>query len=85
MSWNPKYVALILFTTFISYLCAISMDETESKRRKKSFMFVALLRICEDFARSEDTSRKFECQIFPKVSVWEMRSTEKDSAVTHAA
>lgn len=35
MSWNVKYVLLILFTTFISYACAIGLEEAEEKKKKK--------------------------------------------------
>lgn len=35
MSWNVKYVVLILFTTFISYACAIGLERAEEKRKKK--------------------------------------------------
>lgn len=37
MSWNVKYVLLILFTTFISYICAIGLDRAKSKRTKKNY------------------------------------------------
>lgn len=35
MSWNAKYVFLILFTTVISYVAAILLEKTKSKRNKK--------------------------------------------------
>lgn len=35
MSWNVKYVLLILFTTFISYACAIGLEQAEEKEKKK--------------------------------------------------
>lgn len=35
MSWNVKYVVLILFTTFISYACAIGLERTEGVKKKK--------------------------------------------------
>ena len=35
MSWNPKYVVLILFTTFVSYVSAILMEKTQEKKTKK--------------------------------------------------
>ena len=31
MSWNVKYVVLILFTTVISYAAAIGLEKTENK------------------------------------------------------
>lgn len=35
MSWNVKYVVLILFTTFISYACALGLERAEEQRKKK--------------------------------------------------
>ena len=35
MSWNAKYVFLILFTTIISYVAAILLEKTEKLRNKK--------------------------------------------------
>lgn len=35
MSWNAKYVFLILFTTIISYSAAILLEKTENLRNKK--------------------------------------------------
>lgn len=35
MCWNVKYVLLILFTTFISYACAIGLEKAEEKKKKK--------------------------------------------------
>lgn len=35
MSWNVKYVFLILFTTFISYACAIGLERAEGAKKKK--------------------------------------------------
>ena len=43
MSWNPKYVILILLTTAVSYICAIFVEETEDKRKKKWFIAAALI------------------------------------------
>lgn len=43
MSWNPKYVLLILLTTAVSYLCAILVDGTEEKKKKKGYMAAAAL------------------------------------------
>ena len=33
MSWNIKYVLLILFTTFISYICAIGLERAKCSFR----------------------------------------------------
>lgn len=44
MSWNPRYVTLILFTTIISYLCGILLDNPEySKKWKRWILFFALI------------------------------------------
>lgn len=45
MSWNPKYVVLILGTTFISYLCARLLYKTENQTAKKLLILCALV-IC---------------------------------------
>lgn len=38
MSWNVKYVVLILFTTGISYLCAVWMEKFQKKTAKRICM-----------------------------------------------
>lgn len=38
MSWNVKYVILILFTTFISYACALALERAEEAKKKKILM-----------------------------------------------
>lgn len=43
MSWNVRYVLLILFTTFISYICAIGLDRAKSKRTKKIMIVSTLI------------------------------------------
>ena len=43
MSWNVKYVALILLTTVVSYGAAILMERWESRGRKKACLGGALL------------------------------------------
>lgn len=43
MSWNVKYVILILTTTLVSYGTALLMERTESKGKKKLCMATALL------------------------------------------
>lgn len=35
MSWNPKYVVLIFFTTFVSFIAGIAMDRQENLGKKK--------------------------------------------------
>lgn len=35
MSWNAKYVFLILFTTFISYLAALFIEKAQTRKAKK--------------------------------------------------
>ena len=43
MSWNIKYVTLILTTTLVSYCAALLMERTESRRKKKLCLTSALL------------------------------------------
>lgn len=38
MSWNAKYVVLILFTTGISYLCAVWMEKFQKRTVKRMLM-----------------------------------------------
>lgn len=45
MSWNPKYVVLILLTTVVSYGAAILVDKSDSKAAKKGILAGALI-IC---------------------------------------
>lgn len=43
MSWNVKYVALILLTTVVSYVTALLLDRTDSVRKKKLYLAAALV------------------------------------------
>ena len=43
MSWNVKYVVLILLTTFVSYLCGILVEKTDKKSMKIFWMVLALV------------------------------------------
>lgn len=43
MSWNVKYVVLILFTTVISYICSRMLETTENKTTKKLYLTVTLV------------------------------------------
>jgi D-alanyl-lipoteichoic acid acyltransferase DltB (MBOAT superfamily) len=43
MSWNPKYVVLILFTTVISYGAARLLENETSQTRKKSILSGAVV------------------------------------------
>lgn len=43
MSWNVKYVVLILFTTFISYASGLLMQETDFRKRKTLLLSFTLL------------------------------------------
>ena len=43
MSWNAKYVILIFFTTFVSYIAAILIEKEDSDKKKKGIMMVTLL------------------------------------------
>lgn len=42
MSWNAKYVLLILATTMISYLCAVFLEKAENDRQKKICLGIAV-------------------------------------------
>lgn len=42
MSWNVKYVVLILGTTFISYLCALLLERTDKKAIKKLYLSITI-------------------------------------------
>ncbi len=43
MSWNVKYVVLILFTTVISYICALYLEKTDDDKRKKLYVLTAVV------------------------------------------
>lgn len=43
MSWNVRYVVLILFTTVVSYVSAVMLEGTKSVRRKRGIVAGALL------------------------------------------
>lgn len=43
MSWNPKYVLLILLTTAVSYICGIYVEKIESAKGKKWCIVIALV------------------------------------------
>lgn len=43
MSWNPKYVVLILFTTVVSYAAALLIERCQTKRRKRAVLTLALI------------------------------------------
>lgn len=43
MSWNPKYVVLILFTTLVSYATGIAIEKQESPRKKKFIVVLACI------------------------------------------
>ncbi len=43
MSWNAAYVTLILFTTVISYLCALALQKMQTARAKKACVTLALV------------------------------------------
>ncbi len=42
MSWNVKYVVLILFTTFVSYCSALLIPRCEKKSSKLTIMWLAV-------------------------------------------
>ena len=43
MSWNVKYVVLILFTTIVSYTAALIIAKTSSLRTKKAILILSLI------------------------------------------
>lgn len=43
MSWNPKYVVIIAFTTVVSYLCALALEKASSQPLRKIIVFIALM------------------------------------------
>jgi len=43
MSWEVKYVTLILLTTVVSYGTALLIERTEDKRKKKACLMIALV------------------------------------------
>ncbi len=43
MSWNAKYIILILFTTFISYIAGILLNKIENKPARKFILVFALI------------------------------------------
>ena len=43
MSWNPKYIILILATTFISYITGIVIEQTENKLQKKVYLVLSVI------------------------------------------
>jgi len=43
MSWNVNYVFLILFTTIISYLCAIEIEKSKSKRKRNFYLTISIV------------------------------------------
>ena len=53
MSWNPKYVILILGTTLLSYLCALKIEKTNSKKTKKVWI-VKSEKVCKLFSVEND-------------------------------
>ena len=43
MSWQPDLIYLILFTTVVSYLCALAIEKTSKKGLKRLFLVTALV------------------------------------------
>ncbi|MCQ2523340.1 MAG: MBOAT family protein [Lachnospiraceae bacterium] len=43
MSWNPKYILLIMATTVVSYLCALAIERTDSVKIKKMCIAAAVV------------------------------------------
>ena len=43
MSWDPKYIIVILLTTVVSYFSALFIEKTENKKRKKGILVIGVL------------------------------------------
>lgn len=43
MSWNAKYVFLILFTTSVTFFCALFLEKCVSGKQKKLFLILSLV------------------------------------------
>ena len=43
VSWQPDLLYLILFTTLVSYACAIGIEKTNSKKLKKLLMWISIV------------------------------------------
>lgn len=43
MSWNAKYVVLILFTTFVSYISALLIEKQPEKKKRKEILLFSLI------------------------------------------
>ena len=62
MSWNIKYVTLILFTTFISYVSALFLERTSNQRTKRfilAFTLIACLGVLFTFKYFNFFSQSF--------------------------
>ena len=42
-SWQPDLIYLIMFTTVVSYVCAIMIEKSETKFAKKAYMLTAVI------------------------------------------
>ncbi len=43
ISWNPRYVVLIAFTTVVSYLCALALEKVSALHLRRIIVFSALV------------------------------------------
>jgi len=43
MSWKPEYIALIIISTLIDYLCGNQLEKKEGKYPRKLFLWISLL------------------------------------------
>ena len=54
MSWNPKYIVLILFATFVTYLCGLGINcvgqKWESGTQKRWKLFCLVVGICANLS-----------------------------------
>lgn len=42
MVWNPKYIVLIILSTFIDYFCSICMGKCKEKSHRKKYLYISL-------------------------------------------
>lgn len=43
MSWNPKYILLILFSTVVTYACGLIIGGTDERRKRKFFLVLCIV------------------------------------------
>ena len=43
LSWEPRYILVILFTTAVSYFCALLLERAQSAKQKKALLTAGIL------------------------------------------